>query len=40
MIGKASALVLCAGDKRTQSRDIARALAYFEDYKERTADET
>jgi putative addiction module killer protein len=37
MIGSACALLLCGGDKRTQSRDIDRALGYLKDYKERTA---
>ena len=36
MIGKASALLLCAGDKRKQSSDIERALGYLKDYKSRT----
>jgi len=35
--GKVIVLLLCAGDKRTQQRDIERAKAYFEDYKSRTA---
>ena len=35
MLGKACALLLCGGDKRSQSADIARALGYLEDYKER-----
>jgi putative addiction module killer protein len=30
-------LLLCGGDKRKQQSDIARALAYLKDYKERTA---
>jgi putative addiction module killer protein len=38
MIGKICVLILCGGDKRRQSSDIDRALAYLEDYKERTAD--
>ncbi len=36
MIGKERVLLLCGGDKRKQSADIQRALAYLEDYKERT----
>ena len=36
MVGKVSVLLLCGGDKRKQSSDIDRALAYLEDYKERT----
>ena len=35
MIGKTVVLLLCAGDKRTQSRDVENAIAYFEDYKRR-----
>lgn len=37
MIGKESVLLLCAGDKRRQARDIAQGLEYLKDYKERTA---
>ena len=36
LIGKASALLLCGGDKRKQSSDIERALGYLKDYKSRT----
>jgi len=36
MLGKALALLLCGGDKRSQSYDIDRALQYLRDYKERT----
>ena len=36
MIGPACVLLLCGGDKRKQSADIARALEYLNDYKERT----
>src|SRR5271157_4408928 len=36
MVGKECVLLLCGGDKRKQSADIQRALAYLEDYKERT----
>ena len=36
MIGKEIVLLLCGGDKRTQTRDIERAVAYFEDYKLRS----
>jgi putative addiction module killer protein len=36
MVGRAYVLLLCGGDKRKQSADIKRALAYFRDYKERT----
>jgi putative addiction module killer protein len=35
MVGKTIVLLLCGGDKRTQDRDIANAVAYFEDYKRR-----
>jgi putative addiction module killer protein len=37
MIGRICVLILCGGDKRRQSSDIDRALAYLQDYKERTA---
>ena len=30
-------LLLCAGDKRTQDKDIKRAKDYFKDYKARSA---
>ena len=36
MVGKLCVLLLCAGDKRTQSPDIKKALEYFADYRERT----
>jgi putative addiction module killer protein len=36
-VGQVTVLLLCAGDKRTQQRDIKRAKAYFEDYKARSA---
>ncbi len=36
MIEKACVLLLCGGDKRKQSSDIQRALAYLNDYKKRT----
>lgn len=36
MLGRACVLLLCGGDKRTQSSDIERALRYLRDYKERT----
>lgn len=35
-MGKSLLLLLCGGDKRTQQRDIERAAAYLDDYKERT----
>lgn len=36
-VGNAIVLLLCAGDKRTQQRDINRAKDYFEDYRRRSA---
>jgi putative addiction module killer protein len=36
MLGRASVLLLCGGDKQRQSSDIERALGYLNDYKERT----
>ncbi len=36
MIGSECVLLLCGGDKRKQSSDIARALKYLRDYKERS----
>ena len=33
IIGSDSALLLCGGDKRRQSSDIEKALAYLDDYK-------
>jgi putative addiction module killer protein len=36
MVGRESVLLLSGGDKRKQSADIARALEYLKDYKERT----
>ena len=35
--GKNCVLLLCGGDKRKQSSDIERAVAYWKDYKERSA---
>jgi putative addiction module killer protein len=35
MIGKECVLLLCGGDKRKQSADIARAQQYLRDYQER-----
>lgn len=37
MPSRTRVLLLCGGDKRKQSSDIARALAYLEDYDERTS---
>jgi putative addiction module killer protein len=36
MTGQARVLLLCGGDKRTQTADIAKAHEYLEDYKART----
>ena len=36
MIGRECVLLLCGGDKRKQAADIARALEYWKDYKERS----
>jgi putative addiction module killer protein len=36
MAGKELVLLLCGGDKRTQSRDIAKAIQYWNDYQRRT----
>ncbi|HXM67879.1 MAG TPA: type II toxin-antitoxin system RelE/ParE family toxin [Candidatus Acidoferrum sp.] len=36
-LGKSSVLLLGGGDKRKQSSDISRAIAYFDDFKKRTA---
>ena len=35
LIEKECVLLLCGGDKRKQSSDIARALGYLKDFKER-----
>ena len=35
LAGKACVLLLCGGDKRKQSIDIARALAFWKDYQRR-----
>lgn len=35
-VGRACVLLLCGGDKRKQSSDIAHAAGYLKDYKERT----
>ena len=34
-VGKVVVLLLCAGDKKSQSRDIEDAKAYLQDYKKR-----
>ncbi len=36
MVGKACVLLLCGGDKRKQSADIAKAIEYLNDYKRRS----
>jgi len=36
MSGRACVLLLCGGDKRKQTADIQRAVAYWRDYKRRT----
>jgi putative addiction module killer protein len=36
VVDRVCVLLLCGGDKRKQSRDIARALEFLKDYKERT----
>ena len=35
MAGRSVVLLLCGGDKRTQTSDIARALEHWNDYKRR-----
>jgi putative addiction module killer protein len=35
-IETACVLLLCGGDKRKQSADIKKALAYWKDYRKRT----
>ena len=36
MVGREAVLLLAGGDKRKQSSDIERALAYLKDYRERS----
>ena len=36
MIGRTAVLLLCGGDKRTQSADLNRAIIYLNDYRQRT----
>jgi len=36
MTGRMCVLLLCGGDKRKQTADIKRAVAYWRDYKRRT----
>jgi putative addiction module killer protein len=35
MIGRTIVLLLCGGEKKTQNKDIRRALDFFRDHKER-----
>jgi putative addiction module killer protein len=35
-LGRICILLLCGGDKRAQSADIARAVKYLQDYKQRS----
>jgi putative addiction module killer protein len=35
-VGRTVVLLLCGGDKRKQAADIAKALEYWKDYKERS----
>ncbi len=37
MLGRASVLLLCGGDKRKQPSDIEKALGYLRGYRERTS---
>jgi putative addiction module killer protein len=36
MVGQKCVLLLCGGDKRKQSTDIAKAVEYLKDYKQRS----
>ena len=36
MVGQRCVLLLCGGDKRKQSSDIAKAIEYLKDYKQRS----
>ena len=36
MIGRTCVLLLCGGDKRRQSADIAAAIYYLKDFKKRS----
>lgn len=36
-VSRTCVLLLCGGDKRTQSSDISRAITFLKDYKERTS---
>jgi putative addiction module killer protein len=38
MIRRTCVLLLCGGDKRKQASDIATAIEYLKDYKQRSAD--
>jgi putative addiction module killer protein len=35
-LGRTCILLLCGGDKRTQSTDVAQAIKHLQDYKERS----
>jgi putative addiction module killer protein len=37
IVGRAIVLLLCGGDKRHQSADIAKAVEYLQDYRKRSA---
>jgi putative addiction module killer protein len=37
LVGRTCVLLLCGGDKRRQSADIAAAIEYLKDYKQRSA---
>jgi putative addiction module killer protein len=36
MVGQTCVLLLCGGDKRKQASDIAKAIEYLRDYKQRS----
>jgi putative addiction module killer protein len=37
IVGRSVVLLLCGGDKRRQSADIAKAIEYLQDYRKRSA---
>lgn len=37
MVGRTCVLLLCGGDKRRQSADVAKAIRYLNDYQQRSA---
>ena len=39
MLGKECVLLLCGGEKRKQQSDIARAISFLKDYRERTREQ-